>query len=91
MIDFCDDGLVIVGVHGAVRELGLRYPVALDPRYGTWNAWGNRYRPAKYFVDRKGHVRWAHFGEGEYERSEQVIRRLLAEDGEKPAETAGAV
>jgi cytochrome c biogenesis protein CcdA/thiol-disulfide isomerase/thioredoxin len=88
-------GLVIVGVHTpefaferepdnvrkAVRSLGVRYPVALDTDYATWNAWGNRYWPAKYFVDRRGHVRYAHFGEGEYEESEQVIRTLLAEPG----------
>jgi cytochrome c biogenesis protein CcdA/thiol-disulfide isomerase/thioredoxin len=91
-------GLAIVGVHTpefaferepgnvrrAVRELGLRYPVALDSTYGTWNAWGNRYWPAKYFVDRRGHVRFAHFGEGAYDRSERVIRQLLAEGGAKP-------
>lgn len=89
-----DDGLVIVGVHTpefaferepdnvgrAVYDLGIAYPVALDPDYGTWQAWQNRYWPAKYFVDRRGHLRYAHFGEGDYEKSEQVIRRLLAED-----------
>ena len=89
-----DDGLVIVGVHTpefaferepdnvrrAVRDHGIDYPVALDPEYGTWQAWLNRYWPAKYFVDRRGHLRYAHFGEGDYEESEQVIRRLLAED-----------
>jgi cytochrome c biogenesis protein CcdA/thiol-disulfide isomerase/thioredoxin len=88
-------GLVVVGVHTpefafeheranverAVRSFGIDYPVALDNEYGTWSAWGNRYWPAKYFVDRKGHVRFAHFGEGEYERSERVIRTLLAEKG----------
>jgi thiol-disulfide isomerase/thioredoxin len=89
-----DDGLVIVGVHTpefaferepdnvrrAVRDHGIAYPVALDPSYGTWQAWLNRYWPAKYFVDRRGHLRYAHFGEGDYEESERVIRRLLAED-----------
>ncbi|MGH3011317.1 MAG: cytochrome c biogenesis protein DipZ [Gaiellaceae bacterium] len=89
-----DEGLVIVGVHTpefaferepdnvrrAVREHGIEYPVALDPDYGTWQAWLNRYWPAKYFVDRRGHIRYAHFGEGDYEESERVIRRLLAED-----------
>jgi cytochrome c biogenesis protein CcdA/thiol-disulfide isomerase/thioredoxin len=97
-------GLVIVGVHtpefaferepdnvrGAVGSLGVRYPVALDNDYATWNAWGNRYWPAKYFVDRRGHVRYAHFGEGEYEESEQVIRTLLAEPG-LPQPVAGAI
>jgi cytochrome c biogenesis protein CcdA/thiol-disulfide isomerase/thioredoxin len=88
-----DDGLVIVGVHTpefaferepdnvrrAVRDHGIEYPVALDTDFGTWQAWQNRYWPAKYFVDRRGHVRYAHFGEGDYEESERVIRQLLAE------------
>ena len=88
-----DAGLVVVGVHtpefsfereeenvrGAVRSLGVEYPVALDNGYETWNAWGNRFWPAKYFIDRRGHVRFAHFGEGAYEESEHVIRTLLAE------------
>jgi cytochrome c biogenesis protein CcdA/thiol-disulfide isomerase/thioredoxin len=93
---YADDGLVIVGVHtpefafeadranveDAVRDLGVAYAVALDPEYGTWQAWGNRYWPAKYFVDQRGHVRYAHFGEGAYEESEQVIRALLADAGD---------
>jgi hypothetical protein len=56
--------------------------VALDNDYGTWNAWGNLYWPAKYFIDRQGHVRYVHFGEGDY--GKQVIRRLLAEPGLPP-------
>ncbi len=90
-----DKGLVLVGVHSpefafervranvedAVERLGIRYPVALDNEFDTWTAWGNRYWPAKYFVDRQGHVRYAHFGEGDYEESEAVIRTLLAEPG----------
>lgn len=94
-----DDGLVVLGVHTpefsfegvpanvrrAVDELGIRYPVALDNAYATWNAFANRYWPAKYFIDRRGHVRFVHFGEGEYERSERVIRSLLAEGGPGPS------
>ena len=99
-----DDGLVIVGVHTpefaferepdnvrrAVREHGIDYPVALDPDFGTWEAWQNRYWPAKYFVDRRGHIRYAHFGEGDYEESERVIRQLLAEGQEGPL-VSGAI
>jgi cytochrome c biogenesis protein CcdA/thiol-disulfide isomerase/thioredoxin len=95
-------GLAIIGVHSpefaferepgnvrrAVRELGIEYPVALDNDFATWHAFANQYWPAKYFIDRRGHLRWAHFGEGEYERSEQVIRRLLAEGGDLPARRA---
>jgi len=92
-------GLVIVGVHtpefsfehvpsnvrAAARRLGVRYPVALDNDYGTWNAYGNQYWPAEYLIDRDGHVRHAHFGEGEYNVTEENIRTLL---GEKPAAPA---
>jgi cytochrome c biogenesis protein CcdA/thiol-disulfide isomerase/thioredoxin len=88
-----DEGLQIVGVHtpefafeheednvrGAVARLDVDYAVALDNDYGTWNAYGNRYWPAKYLIDRAGHVRFVHFGEGAYEETEQVIRSLLAE------------
>ena len=94
---YTKDGLVIVGVHtpefafehelsnvrSNARELGVRYPVALDNEYGTWNRYGNQYWPAEYLVDRRGHVRHAHFGEGEYDRTEQIIRELLAEPGMK--------
>jgi cytochrome c biogenesis protein CcdA/thiol-disulfide isomerase/thioredoxin len=91
-------GLTIIGVHSpefafehvpanvrrAVRELGVRYPVALDNHFSTWNAFSNQYWPAKYFIDRRGNIRFIHFGEGDYGKSEQVIRTLLAENGESP-------
>jgi cytochrome c biogenesis protein CcdA/thiol-disulfide isomerase/thioredoxin len=90
-----DAGLTVVGVHSPefafervrdnvrenVRRLQVRYPVALDNDFGTWNAWHNQYWPAKYLVDRNGHVRWYHFGEGDYAEAEEVIRMLLAERG----------
>jgi cytochrome c biogenesis protein CcdA/thiol-disulfide isomerase/thioredoxin len=89
------DGLTIVGVHApefaferepsnvrhAVGELGVRYPVAQDNEFITWRRFSNQYWPAKYVIDRRGHVRYAHFGEGEYAATENVIRRLLAEGG----------
>jgi len=87
------DGLVVVGVHtpefpfekiasnvqGAISDDGLTYPVAQDNEYGTWNAWGNQYWPAKYLIDPQGRVRFAHFGEGKYGETESAIRSLLAE------------
>jgi cytochrome c biogenesis protein CcdA/thiol-disulfide isomerase/thioredoxin len=85
-------GLVILGVHtpefafehdlgnvrGAVKRLGVRYPVALDNDFGTWNAYGNQYWPADYLVDQAGHVRDVHFGEGDYAQTDHDIRLLLA-------------
>src|SRR5436190_1840812 len=84
-------GLEIVGVHtpefafehvrsnvrNATHDLHVTWPVALDNTYATWNAYSNQYWPAEYLVDRTGHVRHAHFGEGEYGGTEQLIRTLL--------------
>jgi cytochrome c biogenesis protein CcdA/thiol-disulfide isomerase/thioredoxin len=92
------DGLTIVGVHTpefpfereasnveeAIRTEGIKYPVAQDNEEGTWNAYGNQYWPAEYFIDAKGNVRYVHFGEGEYGEKEQVIRELLKEAGDSP-------
>jgi cytochrome c biogenesis protein CcdA/thiol-disulfide isomerase/thioredoxin len=86
-------GLAIVGVHSpefafervpgnvrsAVRRLGIRYPVALDNGFRTWNAYRNQYWPAKYLIDRAGRVRYTHFGEGAYAETEATIRSLLGE------------
>ena len=93
------DGLTIVGVHTpefpfereasnvaeAIAEEGIRYPVVQDNEQGTWNAYGNQYWPAEYFIDARGRVRYAHFGEGEYGEKEEVIRELLAEAGDNPS------
>lgn len=90
-----DAGLVVIGVHtpelsferdldnvrAAVADDGVRFPVAFDPAFATWNAYGNHYWPAFYFIDRTGHIRHVHAGEGDYDGSEQVIRELLAEPG----------
>jgi cytochrome c biogenesis protein CcdA/thiol-disulfide isomerase/thioredoxin len=90
-----EHGLTIVGVHtpeftfereadnvrSAIAANRLRYPVAQDNEYATWSAWGNQYWPAKYLIDARGRVRYAHFGEGAYEETEAAIRALLAEAG----------
>lgn len=92
---YAGQGLAIVGVHTpefdfekdhenvkmAVAERGLKYRIAQDNDYGTWNAFKNRYWPAKYLVDKDGYIRYTHFGEGAYEETEQKIRELLAETG----------
>jgi cytochrome c biogenesis protein CcdA/peroxiredoxin len=90
---YAKDGFVIVGVHTpefafehdlsnvrqATKEYGVKYPVAIDNKYATWNAYGNQYWPAEYLIDSRGHVREAKFGEGEYSKTEDAIRSLLAE------------
>jgi thiol-disulfide isomerase/thioredoxin len=89
--EYGNDGLVIVGVHTpeftfeknysnvltAVKNFGIKYPVALDSNYGTWNAYGNQYWPADYVIDANGTIRYKQLGEGDYSGTEAVIRELL--------------
>jgi cytochrome c biogenesis protein CcdA/thiol-disulfide isomerase/thioredoxin len=98
-------GLTIVGVHtpefafeherdnvaDAVGRHEIRYPVAIDNEYRTWRAWGTQYWPSTYLVDRRGHVRLVHFGEDDYGRTENAIRRLLGEREAFAATPPGAV
>ncbi|RYY59959.1 MAG: redoxin domain-containing protein, partial [Comamonadaceae bacterium] len=88
-----DQGLVVLGVHSpefayeknianvrrAVADLGVGFPVAVDNNFAIWRAFNNQYWPAHYFVDARGNIRFHHFGEGQYAKSEQVIRQLLDE------------
>ena len=90
-----ENGLVVIGVHTpefefekstdnvsrAASELRVGYPIAIDSEYRVWRAFSNRYWPALYFVDAQGRIRHHQFGEGEYEQSEKVIQKLLAEAG----------
>ncbi|MGD0198330.1 MAG: cytochrome c biogenesis protein DipZ [Solirubrobacteraceae bacterium] len=92
-----DKGLVIVGVESpefpferiagnvrsAISQFGINYPVVQDNNLDTWNAWGNEYWPADYLIDATGHVRYATFGEGDYGKTQNVIRALLAAAGAK--------
>ena len=90
-----DQGLVVIGVHtpefefeknvdnvrGAVKEMRVTYPVAIDSGYAVWRAFSNNAWPAVYLLDAEGRVRYRHFGEGDYERMERTIQQLLAEAG----------
>ena len=58
----------------------MPYPVTLDNEYKTWRAYRNRYWPAIYLLDKSGNIRYAHIGEGAYDRTEAVIQALLAEE-----------
>ncbi|AUH73727.1 cytochrome c biogenesis protein DipZ [Legionella sainthelensi] len=84
-------GLVIIGVHtpefdfekkltnveAAVKLYGILYPVALDNQYVTWSNYENHYWPAHYLINKKGDVVYKHFGEGDYDITENNIRFLL--------------
>ena len=103
------DGLVLIGVHSpefefekdhgnveqATSRLQVTWPVALDDEMVIWDAFANRYWPAKWITDRQGRIRYFHPGEGNYVETENVIRTLLGVDGSSrrahdPKEPKGA-
>jgi len=98
-------GLVVLGVHSpefafeknennvrrAVKDLGISYPVAIDSGHAIWRGFDNQAWPALYFVDAQGKVRQQVFGEGQYEASERLIQKLLAERNGKGRGDGGLV
>ena len=96
-----DHGLVVIGVHApefafernianvknAIATLKIGYPVAIDNEYKIWRSFENEYWPAHYFIDGNGKVRHHHFGEGEYDESEQIIQKMLKDAGNKNVPT----
>ncbi len=87
-----DKGFVIVGIHTpefafervtrnvqtAIQRFGIKYPVVQDNDYRMWKAYDNHYWPADFLVDQSGKIVAEHFGEGEYDKMEDDIRKLLA-------------
>jgi cytochrome c biogenesis protein CcdA/thiol-disulfide isomerase/thioredoxin len=96
------DGFVVIGVHtpefafekvtsnveAATKNFGIKYPVAQDNDYGTWSAYKNQYWPAEYLIDKEGNIRYEHFGEGNYDHTENAIRTLLGLTEDTNAKTS---
>jgi cytochrome c biogenesis protein CcdA/thiol-disulfide isomerase/thioredoxin len=94
-----DKGFEIIGVHSpefefehnldnvknAVTKYGIRYPVALDNHFSTWQNFHNEYWPAHYLINKEGRVVYEHFGEGDYDVTENNIRYLLGMTGLTPS------
>lgn len=90
-----DRGLVVIGVHtpeteseaqpeavqAAIRKFGIEFPVALDDRFTTWEAYGTQAWPTTYLIDRQGTIIRKHIGEGEYGETEAAIRKALETKG----------
>lgn len=90
-----DSGLVVVGIHTpefafekekdnvqtAIEHFNIRYPVAQDNDFATWRAFKNQFWPAEYLIDKNGNIVYQHFGEGNYDHTENVIRKVLGLSG----------
>ena len=87
------DDFTVVGVHypefsheeklenviEAAERLDVPYPIAIDNDGKTWRAYQQRYWPTRYVLDKRGHIRYKHIGEGAYDETEAVIQALMAE------------
>ena len=91
---YADQGLVIIGNHfpefsyekdlenlkNAIAENDIQYAVAQDNNGDTWRAYKNHYWPTLYLIDKQGHIRYVHIGEGRYQETEENIKALLEEE-----------
>jgi thiol-disulfide isomerase/thioredoxin len=92
-MQYSPQGLVTIGVHypefdyeadlqnlkSAIVRLDVPYAVAQDNQAVTWTAYGNHYWPTLYLIDKQGHLRYRHIGEGSYTEIEANIQDLLSE------------
>ncbi len=90
---YSSEGLVIIGNHfpefdhesvltnleQAVKDLKIPYAVAEDNLGETWKAYDTHYWPSLYLIDKRGHIRYTHIGEGKYQETEDAIVSLLNE------------
>ena len=91
-----EKGFTIIGIHSpefdfernlsnvenSVQKNKIKYPIALDNNFITWQNFNNQYWPAHYLIDKNGYVVYEHFGEGEYDITERNIRFLLGLNSE---------
>ena len=88
--------LVIVGIHTAefdaekdvdrikdrAAKNHLTFAIAVDNKGANWKAWGNRYWPCIYLVDKAGKIRYrweGELGDDGYKKVTAQIDKLLAE------------
>lgn len=91
---YASEGLVIIGNHypefnyeadlanlqDAISRYGIEYAVAQDNDGATWRSYKNSYWPTLYLIDKQGHIRYVHIGEGRYTETEENIEALLGEE-----------
>ncbi len=59
----------------------MAYAVAADNDQKNWQAWGNRYWPSVYLIDKKGFVRYRWDGELNWKetKGEEIMRKKIEE------------
>lgn len=91
-------GLVVVGAHSAEYQFAtnalnikkalerykVNFPISLDTKNKTWEAYGNMYWPKHILIDSNGLIRYEHAGFGNIFEFEDPIIELLQETGQNP-------
>lgn len=84
-------GLTVLGIHSprfkftakrlklsaALGRLGVSHPVADDSSYAIWHDYGCHGWPSLFLWGSEGALRWFHFGEGDYQETEEAIQAEL--------------
>jgi hypothetical protein len=66
-------------VTAGLARLGVDFPVAIDADHDLWQAYGCTGWPSLFLWRQGGALVWFHFGEGEYEATEEAIQAELRE------------
>jgi hypothetical protein len=88
-------------VAAGLERLGIEFPVAIDADRRLWHAYGCEGWPSLFLWKLGGALAWFHFGEGEYQASEEAIQAELREqdalrilptpmDPQRPTDSPGA-
>lgn len=96
---YAGEGLTTLGIHAsrfpftedpatvaeAVERLGIGFPVIVDEHRIAWDDYGCQGWPSLFLWSQGGALRWAHFGEGAYQATEEAIRLELEDVLSLPA------
>ncbi len=91
-------GLVVIGAHSAeyhfaantanvkraLERYSVNFPIALDAKNKTWEAYGNSFWPKHVLIDSNGLIRYEHAGYGSIQEFEYPIIELLQDAGQNP-------
>jgi hypothetical protein len=66
-------------VAAGLKRIDVEFPVAIDAEHDLWHAYGCTGWPSLFLWRQGGALVWFHFGEGEYEATEEAIQAELRE------------
>jgi hypothetical protein len=65
-------------VSRGIGRLGITFPVLIDDSRSLWASYGCEGWPSLFLWGRGARLKWFHFGEGDYQSTEEAIQSALA-------------